>query len=281
MTCTVIDIETVLENLTIENDLITDTSKTTDVIAANEEDEEEGECSEGTEDEEEEEPSSESLSGGLENLFGSLLGKIQGEGSNNIDFDKILKSLLGENAPQVAEGFDAANPEKTFEQFFEKFMGKYSIPNFEFAFKDETVACLYENHPALSSPSENSGIDLFMPEDVEIPANSMKILDLGVTAVLRTCEGKTSAFFLLPRSSISKTPLRMANSVGLIDAGYRDTLKVAVDNISGESFFVKRGARFFQVCDSSLQPLQWVLKKEIEDSEATHRGLGGFGSTGV
>ena len=39
------------------------------------------------------------------------------------------------------------------------------------------------------------------------------------------------SFLLLPRSSISKTPLRLSNSVGLIDAGYRGELQAPVDNI--------------------------------------------------
>ena len=46
------------------------------------------------------------------------------------------------------------------------------------------------------------------------------------------------------RSSISKTPLRMSNSIGLIDGGYRGELKVYVDNISDDPFELKKGNRF-------------------------------------
>ena len=38
----------------------------------------------------------------------------------------------------------------------------------------------------------------------------------------------------MPRSSISKTPLRMSNSVGLIDGGYRGEIMASVDNISDD-----------------------------------------------
>ena len=41
-----------------------------------------------------------------------------------------------------------------------------------------------------------------------------------------------TSYMLVPRSSISKTPLRMANSIGIIDAGYRGEIMAAVDNIS-------------------------------------------------
>ncbi|SVA76917.1 uncharacterized protein METZ01_LOCUS129771, partial [marine metagenome] len=45
----------------------------------------------------------------------------------------------------------------------------------------------------------------------------------------------------MPRSSIAKTPLRLCNSIGLIDGGYRGEIMAVVDNIKKESYTVEPG----------------------------------------
>ena len=101
-------------------------------------------------------------------------------------------------------------------------------------------------------------------------------------------------FYLYPRSSISKTRMRLANSVGIIDAGYRGDLIAAVDTIGifgstdiwhiwNETLApVKKYDRYFQVCAPDLSPfLVHLVETEQELSPPTERGTGGFGSTGV
>lgn len=101
-------------------------------------------------------------------------------------------------------------------------------------------------------------------------------------------------FYLYPRSSISKTRMRLANSVGIIDAGYRGDLIAAVDTIGvfGSSDIwhvwketlspIKKYDRYFQVCAPDLSPfLVYIVETEQELSPPTTRGHGGFGSTGV
>ena len=89
-----------------------------------------------------------------------------------------------------------------------------------------------------------------------------------------------NAYWLLPRSSISKTGLRLANSVGLIDAGYRGTLLAVVDNHADEEKTISNGDRYFQVAAPTLQPWDQIhIVSEIPGGE-TLRGAGGFGSTG-
>ena len=74
---------------------------------------------------------------------------------------------------------------------------------------------LYENHSHLHSG--DAGLDLFVVEDQIIPAKSTQPIPLQIA-----CENlDNKAYYLFPRSSISKTPLRLANSIGLIDGGYR------------------------------------------------------------
>ena len=85
-------------------------------------------------------------------------------------------------------------------------------------------------------------------------------------------------YYLFPRSSISKTPLRMANSIGLIDGGYRGEIMAMCDNIKTECHTVKKGQRLFQLVATDSSPITYEL---VESLEMTTRGTGGFGSTGA
>ena len=81
---------------------------------------------------------------------------------------------------------------------------------------------------------------------------------------------------LVPRSSISKTPLRMANSIGIIDAGYRGEIIAVVDNIKNEPYTIKEGERLFQLVAPSMLSIKANLVTTLTEST---RGKGGFGST--
>ena len=50
---------------------------------------------------------------------------------------------------------------------------------------------------------------------------------------------------VMPGSSISKTPLRMSNSIGLIDAGYRGNIMVALDSHDLEPYTIQKDTRLF------------------------------------
>jgi len=88
-----------------------------------------------------------------------------------------------------------------------------------------------------------------------------------------------SGYYMFPRSSISKTPYRLANSVGIIDSGYRGPLMAKVDVLPArEDYPMKQGDRMFQICAPDLSPFESV---QITDTlDETSRGSGGFGSTG-
>ena len=85
-----------------------------------------------------------------------------------------------------------------------------------------------------------------------------------------------SSFYLYPRSSISSTSLRLANSVGIIDSGYRGEIKGSFD--SREAYTVKKNQRIVQLCTPTLEPMYVKVVNSLSD---TVRGQGGFGSTGV
>ncbi len=129
----------------------------------------------------------------------------------------------------------------------------------------------YENHGHYHAG--DAGLDLFIMEALTISAGSTQALKLQISC--ETSEGQP--YYLIPRSSISKTPLRMSNSIGLIDGGYRGEIIAMVDNIKTETYTVNSGDRLFQLVAMNGAPITFSLVDELSDST---RGLGGFGSTG-
>ena len=148
-------------------------------------------------------------------------------------------------------------------------------------------------YPQLFKPvshTDDSGVDVFTPSGITIPAKSQVKIKLGIHCSVRKETSITfptgeemsnirpAGFYLLPRSSISKTPLRLSNSIGLIDAGYRGEIMAPVDNISEEDYCIEPGDRLFQLVNADLEPFKIV--REVENLDETERGEGGFGSTG-
>jgi len=148
---------------------------------------------------------------------------------------------------------------------------------------DEAVKALYTlaatNYLAKPYGERDAGFDLASAETTVEGRNGIKISQLVSAAVFDTKLNQFRAYWMLPRSSISKTPLRLANSVGLIDAGYRGTLLAVVDNNS-ESFSVKHGDRLFQLSSPDLLPFDDIQIVNVIPGGETLRGAGGFGSTG-
>ena len=116
-------------------------------------------------------------------------------------------------------------------------------------------------------------------------------LPLGVMAAAYDIESsKHVAYYLFPRSSISKTRMRMCNSVGIIDSGYRGELTAMVDLVGGNDIEngIENGNdvkihvkdRYFQICMGDLSPFYVELVDKMDDLGITDRGTGGFGSTG-
>ena len=123
----------------------------------------------------------------------------------------------------------------------------------------------------------DSGLDLFCPKDILVKSGETVKIDLEIRCEALKDNRNNVSYYLYPRSSIVKTPLRLANSVGIIDAGYRGNLMAVVDNISDEPFSIQKGQRLFQICGRYLEPIHLTLVETLSDSE---RGNGGFGSTG-
>lgn len=138
----------------------------------------------------------------------------------------------------------------------------------------------------------NSGFDLFCDTDYTVEQMKTTFVKFGVVAAnavnvakIRD-EGENSVgFWLMPRSSISKTRLMCANSMGLVDKGYRGQLMGAT-KLDGSHFAtvnITAGDRLYQVVPGDAQP--WVEVRIVQSVDElpyphTERGAGGFGSTG-
>jgi dUTP pyrophosphatase len=121
----------------------------------------------------------------------------------------------------------------------------------------------------------DSGYDLFVCEELTIQPWSTGMIHLGLSA---QPTDTTSGYYLYPRSSISKTPLGLANCVGIIDNGYRGEICAIVRNYSNQPFVVNLGDRYFQLCAPDLKPIEIQIVNTLGNSV---RGEGGFGSTGL
>jgi len=137
---------------------------------------------------------------------------------------------------------------------------------------DKECEQYYQNHRHFHDG--DAGLDLFVINEKIIHGNSTVFIHFNIS-----CENlNNKPYYLMPRSSISKTPLRMSNSIGLIDAGYRGEIIAAVDNIRQENYTIQPGQRLFQLVAVDGSPISFRLVSELSE---TSRGAGGFGSTGI
>jgi dUTP pyrophosphatase len=124
----------------------------------------------------------------------------------------------------------------------------------------------------------DAGLDL-TATSIEVSAD---IITYGIGIAVEIPEGHVGLIY--PRSSIFKKDLSLANSVGVVDAGYRGELKVKfrvikdLDNryIDPDRIY-EIGERVAQLMIVPYPTIQFVEKEELNE---TKRGSGGFGSTG-
>jgi len=175
-------------------------------------------------------------------------------------------------------------------------------------------AAINHNNKILNNPYHiDAGFDLFAPgaqdsrdDNSHDPSvlrfygpgwenqNPVNKLNLRVSCSARifTDTGKNfnTGYYMHPRSSLSKTALRLANSTGIIDAGYRghlmgmfDVVNIP-DNLSDSreaDYFGQKFDRYLQICAPGLVPIiVEIVDSREELGEETARGGGGFGSTG-
>jgi dUTP pyrophosphatase len=136
-----------------------------------------------------------------------------------------------------------------------------------------------DSYLATPYAERDAGFDLFTNQKTVFESNLPTKLTFGVRAAYYDVRlAIFRAYWMLPRSSISKTPLRLANSVGLIDAGYRGPLIAALD-CHTDRYELEINQKFCQLSRPDLLPWDDIRIVEAIPGGTTLRGEGGFGST--
>ena len=150
---------------------------------------------------------------------------------------------------------------------------------------DNYLNALIKNEEKMESYCFNAGFDLFCPEDTESIGAQKVTLNHKIISCMKMKNIYVS-YYLYSRSSTPlKTPLRLANSVGIIDSGYRGHIKAVFDNKNDYDFMeynIEFGSRLAQLCPPNLEyPMKIYIVDNVESLGITNRGTGGFGSTGI
>ena len=126
--------------------------------------------------------------------------------------------------------------------------------------------------PTYANPTD-AGADVSAVEETRIEAGETKIVKTGLAVSMP----KGYMIQVYPRSGLSaKTGLRIANSVGIVDATYNKEIGVIITNTAATPYTIEKGTRIAQLVIMPVPMIKWEEVEELEDS-----GRGGFGSTGI
>ena len=145
----------------------------------------------------------------------------------------------------------------------------------------------------------DSGMDVYALEDITINPGETKLVPIGIKVAIPN----GYELQVRPKSGRSlKTKLRIANTPGTIDAGYRDEIGIIVENIEpkiadisygfnakgetviksiehGKSYTIGKGEKFAQLVLTEIPKVSWYKVDSVLEL-GEDRG-GGFGSTGL
>ncbi len=183
--------------------------------------------------------------------------------------------------------------------------------------KNKYAQAIYSHHLKLQNNIDHidAGFDLFTPDGMMLKnwitneINYQVICSATILKQMQDCRKViNTGFYMYPRSSISKTNIRLANNVGIIDAGYRGHLKGMFDFVNQKKIkgpkcpygnfywqptkleydkdipsteYINKFERHLQICAPGLIPIMVTMVATKEElGVKTARGEGGFGSTG-
>ena len=124
---------------------------------------------------------------------------------------------------------------------------------------------------------DSSGLDLSanIDKQIKILPGKSEIIPTGLAVAIP----KNFEIQIRPRSGLAaKNQVSVLNTPGTIDADYRGEIKVILINLSDKVFVIEKGLRIAQMV---VCPVIKAKLKEVTNLEATERGSGGFGSTGI
>jgi dUTP pyrophosphatase len=120
----------------------------------------------------------------------------------------------------------------------------------------------------------DSGVDLFNKE-LQVEPFQIGTIDFNIKCEMINLENAClTSYYLVPRSSISNTPFQLANSIGIIDAGYRGNIMAKIRNIDIKQNTLSSGS-YFQIIAPDLKPIKIRIVNQLSESTRNE----GFGST--
>ena len=128
--------------------------------------------------------------------------------------------------------------------------------------------------PQYAHPGD-AGMDVKSIEDIEIPQGGRALVHTGLQIILpQNAEAQVR-----PRSGLAlKHGVTVLNTPGTIDAGYRGEVGVILANFGDRPFKVEKGMTVAQLVIAPVAPVETA---EVFEADATERGEGGFGSSGM
>ena len=127
--------------------------------------------------------------------------------------------------------------------------------------------------PSYATPGA-AGMDVVAAEDLDLAPGQRHAVATG----FRVAIPDGFEIQVRPRSGLAfKHGISVPNTPGTIDSDYRGELKILLINHGAEAFAIRRGERIAQLIPAAVT---LATLDEVAELDDTHRGHGGFGSTG-
>ena len=121
----------------------------------------------------------------------------------------------------------------------------------------------------------DAGFDLYSTEDAILKPMQRKLIPTGISMAIE----KGYEAQIRPKSDLAiEHGITLLNTPGTIDAGYRGEIKVIVINLGEKEYRIEKGKKICQVVFNKIEHPEII---EVQELEASSRGKGGFGSTGL
>jgi dUTP pyrophosphatase len=120
---------------------------------------------------------------------------------------------------------------------------------------------------------EDAGADIYAVEEVICKPHSTNLIKTGIKVAIPA----GFEIQIRPRSGLSlNTSMRIANTPGTIDAGYRGEVCVIMENTGNLSYTINKGDKIAQMV---IMPVPMIKWEEVDELDTTERNENGFGST--
>lgn len=207
----------------------------------------------------------------------NILNTFKGQGLNKTEVSTTVKEVENQFNNIIEELQPTELKKQLLKEIFNIFINLFKEAEERFGVYDIELPIMLEEGAQMPAYAHETDAcaDLFIAEDTIIPAHTMStMLRTGVHIALP----QNWLALIFPRSSIgSKTPLRLSNSVGVIDEEYRGPLGVLYDNVSDSEITFQKGDRIAQML---IMPSYKFKGKQVDSLPSSSRGENGFGSTG-